>query len=71
MGVAGKLLKPFMLNEERGAESSLHLALSEAVAGESGGYYDEYKVRREPSSIAQDIEAQERLWTKSAEWVGL
>ena len=71
MGIVGKLLKPFMLSEERGAETSLHLALSDVVASESGGYYDEHKARREPSSIAQDVDAQERLWKKSVEWVGL
>ena len=71
MGIVGKLLKPFMLSEERGAETSLHLALSDAVASESASYYDEHQTRREPSSIAQDVDAQERLWTKSVEWVGL
>ncbi|MCZ6620233.1 MAG: SDR family oxidoreductase [Gammaproteobacteria bacterium] len=70
MGLAGNLLKPFMLSEERGAETSLYLALSDAVAGESGGYYDEHKVRREPSSTARDVGAQEHLWRKSAAWVG-
>ncbi|MCZ6852405.1 MAG: SDR family oxidoreductase [Gammaproteobacteria bacterium] len=71
MGVAGKLLKPFMLSEERGSETSLYLALSDAVADSSGGYYDEHKTQREPSSLAQDHAAQERLWSTSAQWVGL
>lgn len=71
MGVAGKLLRPFMLSEDRGSESSLYLALSDAVAGSSGGYYDEHKKLRAPSTLARELDAQERLWTKSAQWVAL
>lgn len=71
MGVAGKVLKPFMLSERRGAETSLYLALSDTLVGQSGGYYDEHQTPRTPSALARDIDTQERLWERSAEWVGL
>ena len=71
LGIAGKLLKPFMLSEERGAETSLFLALSDEVTGQSGGYYDEHKRLKQPSETAGDRDSQEYLWTKSSQWVGL
>jgi retinol dehydrogenase 12 len=68
-----QLLRPLVGNRsfdsERGARSTLHLALSPDVAEVNGEYFDEHQqpVRAAPS--AYDIELQERLWKQSAEWV--
>ncbi len=56
-----------MLTVEQGAETSLYCATSPEVAGESGQYYDQCKVR-EPSPVATQ-ELGERLWAKSESWI--
>ena len=70
-----QLIKPWfsrqMLDEERGAATSLHLALAPELAGVSGGYYDEYQRLTPPLPAATDRAAQEALWAQSARWVGL
>ena len=70
-----QLLKPLfsrqMLSEERGAATSLHLALSPDVAASSGRYYDEHQQPAAPLPAATDIGLQESLWRQSARWVGL
>ena len=60
-----------MISPEQGAVSSLHLATSPDVAGETGLYYDEKGKQKHPSRIAQDDELARTLWTKSAEWTQL
>jgi NAD(P)-dependent dehydrogenase (short-subunit alcohol dehydrogenase family) len=65
------LAKRFMLTPERGARTTLELALGPLGGKESGGYFDEHGVRREPSLVARDDALAERLWLRSAELVGL
>ncbi|MBV8306264.1 MAG: short-chain dehydrogenase, partial [Gammaproteobacteria bacterium] len=55
---------------ERGARTSLYLALDPSVAGTTGRYFDEYQLPRPASALANDVELQESLWRKSAEWTG-
>lgn len=80
--VATHLLKPWVrllqrlarrvvFDEERGARTTLHLALSKDVSGISGRYFDEHQRIADASPIANDLKLQERLWAKSAEWTGL
>lgn len=80
--VATHLLKPWVrllqrlarrvvFDEERGARTTLHLALSKDVSGISGRYFDEHQRIVSASPVANDLELQERLWAKSAEWTGL
>ena len=70
-----QFIKPWisrqMLSEERGAQTSLYLALSPAVAGANGGYYDEHQRLTAPLPAATDVATQEALWSASARWVGL
>ncbi len=70
-----QLFKPLfsrqMLDEERGARTTLHLALSPELAGVSGRYYDEFQRVAAPLAAATDVAAQEALWAASARWVGL
>jgi NAD(P)-dependent dehydrogenase (short-subunit alcohol dehydrogenase family) len=64
MRAAGPLLR----TPARGAETSLHLALSPDVATVTGRYFDDRKPRK-PSPIALDRASQERLWTVSEQLV--
>jgi NAD(P)-dependent dehydrogenase (short-subunit alcohol dehydrogenase family) len=69
--VVKPLLSRVIFDAERGARTTLHLALADEVAGISGHYFDENQVVRPPAALANDIELQETLWRRSAEWVGL
>jgi len=60
-----------ILDPERGARTTLHLALSEEVAGVTGCYFDEHQNPRPASALAQDVELQETLWRRSAQWTRL
>jgi len=64
------LISPGMLDEERGARTSLYLALSNEVAGLSGRYFDENQVEVPAAPLANDVRLQELLWTNSERWVG-
>lgn len=61
------IMKKFMISEEEGAQTSIHCALSEEVANETGLYYDTRKPKV-PSTLAQDAALAEQLWEKSMEW---
>jgi len=70
-GVGGPLrlllstvLRPFMRSPRRGARSSIYLATSPEVEGESGGYYRDCQ-RIQPSAAARCPEAAARLWSES------
>ena len=69
-----RVIKPLvtrvMFDAERGARSSIYLALDPSVAGISGRYFDEYQQPRAAAPLANDIELQESLWKMSAEWTG-
>jgi NAD(P)-dependent dehydrogenase (short-subunit alcohol dehydrogenase family) len=56
---------------ERGARTTLFLALAPEVAGQSGLYFDEHQVPRAASALARDLALQESLWQRSVRWVGL
>ena len=61
------LAKPFMLSEERGAKTTLALALDPTLDGVSGAYFDEDAKQQQPSPIAREDALGERLWRISAE----
>ncbi len=69
-----RLIKPLFtrvtFDAERGARTTTYLALDQAAAGVSGRYFDECQLPRTASALANDIELQESLWTRSAEWTG-
>jgi NAD(P)-dependent dehydrogenase (short-subunit alcohol dehydrogenase family) len=65
------LISPGMLDEERGARTTLYLALSSEVAGRSGRYFDENQADQPASALAKDVRLQEFLWMKSERWVGI
>ena len=55
------LFKLFLISPERGAECSLHVATSPALADTSGSYFEKSRPKR-ASRDARDEEQQERLW---------
>jgi NAD(P)-dependent dehydrogenase (short-subunit alcohol dehydrogenase family) len=65
------LISSGMLDEERGARTTLYLALSNEVAGLSGCYFDENQVDQPAAALANDVRLQEFLWMKSEQWVGI
>ena len=69
--LGGRIAKPFMLSEVRGADTSIYLALSEEVAGVTGCYFDEHQAVKAPSELARNQGEQERLWEVSSELCGL
>ena len=69
-----RLIKPLLTRDvfdaERGARTTVHLALDQSVAGATGRYFDEYQVPRAAAALAHDVELQESLWKMSAAWTG-
>ncbi len=69
-----RLIKPLLsqvIDVERGARTSLYLALAAEVAGVSGRYFDEHQNQKPAAPLANDPQLQELLWKMSAEWVGV
>jgi len=65
-----KVGKIFAISPEKGAETSVHLASDDGVAGETGGYYIKKK-RVQPSRAARNAETAKRLWDESLRMTGL
>ncbi len=66
-----RLVKPLIthvIDAERGARTSVYLALSDEVAGLSGCYFDEHQTPRRASDLANDVTLQEQLWLQSVRW---
>ena len=61
------VMKLFMKDTTQGAQTSLYCATSADVAGQSGLYYDDRKVKQ-PSRVVTDELAAE-LWERSEAWV--
>jgi retinol dehydrogenase 12 len=66
---ARSVIKRRLLTVEQGAVTSVYCATSDAVAADSGLFYDKCAVRA-PSPVATP-ELGELLWKYSAEWTGL
>ena len=65
------LISPQMFDIERGAETTLYLALANAAGHDSGKYFDEYQAVQPALAAADDVALQEALWEASMRWVGL
>jgi len=65
------LLNPVILDAERGARTTLYLALSQEAEGVTGRYFDEHQNPQPASPLASNVELQESLWEKSARWTGV
>jgi retinol dehydrogenase 12 len=64
------MLSPNIIDAERGARTTLYLALSRDVAGVSGRYFDEFQKEQRAAELAYDVTLQEKLWEASERWVG-
>jgi len=64
------LLRPFFLTPAKGAETSIYLASSPDVEGESGGYFAKRR-RATPTPEAQNPRNAAQLWELSARLTGL
>ncbi len=67
-----RMLKPLttrVIDAERGARTTLHLALSDEVAALNGCYLDEHQSAQPASPQANDVQLQESLWKASERWV--
>ncbi|MGB8330924.1 MAG: SDR family oxidoreductase [Polyangiales bacterium] len=62
------IARMLIMSEAEGAQTSVHLATSEALEGVTGRYFDRLK-EVAPSKPARDERAAERLWTVSQELV--
>jgi NAD(P)-dependent dehydrogenase (short-subunit alcohol dehydrogenase family) len=68
-----QVIKPLVsrtIDVERGARTTLYLALSKRVAGVSGCYFDENQAAQPAADAANDVTLQEALWQASERWVG-
>jgi NAD(P)-dependent dehydrogenase (short-subunit alcohol dehydrogenase family) len=64
IGLGWRLLQPFMIGVEEGADTPLHVALSPQLAGETGQYYKKrLAVRPNPQALDRALTA--RLWTET------
>jgi NAD(P)-dependent dehydrogenase (short-subunit alcohol dehydrogenase family) len=67
-----RLVKPYisrvMFDPVRGAKTTLHLALSQDLAGVSGCYFDEHQRPQPPAAVAADSGRQQLLWSASERW---
>ncbi len=70
-----RLIKPLIsrdvLDAERGARTTLHLALDTNIAGVTGCYFDEHQRPMPAATLANDEVLQESLWSASAWWAGV
>jgi NAD(P)-dependent dehydrogenase (short-subunit alcohol dehydrogenase family) len=65
------LIRRPIFDVERGARTTLHLALAPELAEVSGAYFDENQRPQRADAAAYDVTLQERLWEASSRWVGL
>jgi retinol dehydrogenase-12 len=66
--VVQRLITRQTFDAERGARTTLYLALANEVAAVNGRYFDEHQHVQTASALANDTELQELLWTTSARW---
>ena len=66
---AVKLVQPFLIDADKGAETTIHLACSADVEGLTGGYFIRKKPAK-PSREARDPEVARRLWEASEALTG-
>jgi NAD(P)-dependent dehydrogenase (short-subunit alcohol dehydrogenase family) len=68
--VAMTVLKPFARTPEKGARTTIHVAISPSLEGVAGEYFANEAIAK-PAATARDDHAAAQLWDVSAELVGL
>ena len=69
IGFGVKLIRPFLLTPEQGADTPLHLALSPQVAGQTGQYWKRRRAAR-PNPQALDAALVRQLWRTTERLAG-
>ena len=64
------LITPVTFDAERGAKTTLYVALAAELAGRTGRYFDEHQREQPAAALANDPRLQEALWAASARWTG-
>jgi NAD(P)-dependent dehydrogenase (short-subunit alcohol dehydrogenase family) len=64
------LVRPFMISPEQGAETSIHVAAADELAGVSGKYFVKRR-EKAPSRRSQRIGLARRVWAISSELTGV
>jgi NAD(P)-dependent dehydrogenase (short-subunit alcohol dehydrogenase family) len=64
-----RLVRGQMLEAQRGAQTTLRLALAPEHADSHGLYFDENAHPKLPSARARDVALQEALWQRSLQWI--
>jgi NAD(P)-dependent dehydrogenase (short-subunit alcohol dehydrogenase family) len=65
LALFGPLIRPFVMDEQRGAATTVHVATAPELNEVNGAYFDARIVPSSPASLARDVELQERLWVAS------
>lgn len=68
IGLGWSLIRPFMISEEQGADTPLHVALSPLLAGVTGTYFKKRQPGR-PNRQALDRAVTARLWSETVRLV--
>jgi NAD(P)-dependent dehydrogenase (short-subunit alcohol dehydrogenase family) len=63
------LIRPFLIDEEKGADTSIWLATDPSLAGKTGGYYIKRKLSKATRAAESDAGAK-RLWDLSEKLAG-
>jgi NAD(P)-dependent dehydrogenase (short-subunit alcohol dehydrogenase family) len=63
------LIRPFLIDETKGADTSIWLATAPDVVGKTGGYYIKRKLKK-PTAAASSDEGARRLWEISEKLAG-
>jgi NAD(P)-dependent dehydrogenase (short-subunit alcohol dehydrogenase family) len=63
------LIRPFLIDEVKGADTQIWLATDPSVEGKSGGYYDKRKLKT-PTKAGRSDEGAKRLWELSEKLAG-
>jgi NAD(P)-dependent dehydrogenase (short-subunit alcohol dehydrogenase family) len=68
IGLSWKIMAPFLLSAEQGADTPLYVALSPEIAGQTGLYFKKCAVVA-PNKLALDIELAQRVWAATEQLV--
>ena len=67
--VVKPFISPVMFDAERGARTTMYLALSPEVGEVTGCYFDENQRVQPPAALVRDVALQDSLWKRSESWV--
>lgn len=69
IGLSWRLMSPLLRSEEKGAETPLHVALADELAGVTGGYFKDCRAVA-PNKLALDLRLARHVWDATAGLVG-